>query len=67
MTTPSREDFRAVLQSLTPEEFEFMQDVLLTLKAAQDAADPRPSEVILAPLAARYGLHWPPSQEGKDP
>ena len=61
--TISREAFKAVLQSLDAEELEFMQDVLSTLKAARDVGDTRPPEVILAPLAARHGLNWPPKKD----
>ena len=60
--TVSRDDFKAVLLGLTPEELDFMHDVVMTLKTARDVGDPRPPEVILGPLAARYGLEWPPRE-----
>ena len=38
--TVSRDDFKAVLLGLTPEELDFMHDVVMTLKTGGTSATP---------------------------
>ncbi len=41
-------------------------EVVRTLKAAQDAGDDRPPEVILGPVLARAGIDWPAKEDAHD-
>lgn len=67
MTQPAtRDDFEVALSDLDAPTLEVILDVVRALKAAQDAGDDRPTEVILGPVLARAGIDWPAKEDAHD-
>lgn len=67
MTQPAtRDDFEVALSGLDAPTLEVILEVARTLKAAQDADDDRPPEVILGPVLARAGIDWPAKEDDHD-
>lgn len=62
----SREAFEALLSGCTADQLALLLRITQYLKAARDAGDTRPPEVILEDILKEAGIDWPAKEDNHD-